>query len=179
MIPMINTQTRRTNHVFSQQYLQKLGGESHPYAVEKWTGVEAIDYILSQKVVSAESMGIQTEIHAEYPKECGIDPVDLCTILTNLMDNAIEACAKQPEGLERSISLTIRRIHQFIIIRLSNSAASEPVMKQGRLVTSKQDAEHHGWGTRSVQSAVEKYQGTVEYSYENGTFTVNVMMFYQ
>lgn len=163
----------------AQEYLQKLGGDSPATSIEKRTGMEAIDYILSQKAAKAENLGIAMDIHAEYPKECSIDPVDLCTILTNLLDNAIEACGQLPEGMERKITLTIRRIHQFIIIRLSNSAAAEPVIKNGKLITSKQDKAHHGWGLKSVKSAVEKYQGTMEYKYEDHLFTVSVMMFYR
>ena len=163
----------------AQEYLQKLGGESAAGAIEKRTGVEAIDYILSQKVDKARSLGIDVKIQAEYPKECSIDPVDLCTVLTNLFDNAIESCAKLPEGMERKIDLTIRRIHQFIIIRILNTAESEPVIRNGSLITSKQDASHHGWGMKSVKTAVEKYQGTIEYKYEDHLFTVSVMMFYK
>lgn len=163
----------------AQHYLQKLGTESKAYSVEKWTGVEAIDYILSQKVEKAKQNGIDVTVRAEYPKECSIDPVDLCTVLTNLFDNAIEACMKQPDGADRKIELTIRRIHQFVIIKIENSSSVEPVMKSGSLVTSKKDGKHHGWGMKSVKSAVEKYNGTVEYEYKDGIFSVSVMMFYQ
>lgn len=163
----------------AQQYLQKLGTESKAYSVEKWTGVEAIDYILSQKVEKAKQNGIDVTVQAEYPKECSIDPVDLCTVLTNLFDNAIEACMKQPDGADRKIGLTIRRIHQFVIIKIENSSDVEPTMKSGSLVTSKKDGKHHGWGMKSVKSAVEKYNGTVEHEYKDGTFSVSVMMFYQ
>ncbi len=163
----------------AQHYLQKLGTESKAYSVEKWTGVDAIDYILSQKVEKAKQNGIDVTVQAEYPKECSIDPVDLCTVLTNLFDNAIEACMKQPDGVARKIELTIRRIHQFVIIKIENSSSVEPVMKSGSLVTSKKDGKHHGWGMKSVKSAVEKYNGTVEYEYKDGTFSASVMMFYQ
>lgn len=163
----------------AQHYLQKLGTESKAYSVEKWTGVEAIDYILSQKVEKAKQNGIDVTVQAEYPKECSIDPVDLCTVLTNLFDNAIEACMKQPDGADRKIGLTIRRIHQFVIIKIENSSNAEPTMKSGNLVTSKKDGKHHGWGMKSVKSAVEKYNGTVEYDYKDRIFSVSVMMFYQ
>lgn len=163
----------------AQQYLQRLGNDSQAYSVEKWTGVEAIDYILSQKVEKAKQNDIDATVQAEYPKECSIDPVDLCTVLTNLFDNAIEACMKQPAGADRKIGLTIRRIHQFIIIKIENSSAEEPTMKSGSLVTSKKDGKHHGWGMKSVKSAVEKYNGTIEHEYKDGTFSVSVMMFYQ
>ena len=162
----------------AQEYLQKLGSKSHNYSVERWTGVDAIDYILSQKVERAKQNSIDITVQAEYPKECSIDPVDLCTILTNLFDNAIEACMKQPAGADRRIALTIRRIHQFVIIKIVNSSDVEPTTKSGSLVTSKKDGKHHGWGMKSVKSAVEKYNGTVEFGYKDGTFSVIVMMFY-
>ncbi|MGF0094053.1 sensor histidine kinase [Lachnospiraceae bacterium SGI.066] len=163
----------------AQRYLEKLSADRMAYSVERWTGVEAIDYILSQKIDRAKQSGIITEIYAEYPKDCGIDPVDLCTILTNLLDNAIEACLKIPEGLERKISVTIRRIHQFIIIRIANSNAVVPVIQSGNLVTSKKNGRYHGWGVKSVKAAVERLNGTIEYEYSESLFTVNVMIFYQ
>lgn len=99
------------------------------------------------------------KIHGEYPKDCKIDPVDLCTILTNLLDNAVEACMKQPEGEPREIQVTIRRLHQFIIIKIANSSIASPDIRNGKLHTSKKDGNLHGWGMRSVLSAVEKIRG--------------------
>lgn len=163
----------------AQEYLEKISGSSSAGLIEQWTGIEAIDYILSQKTTAARQQGIKTDINAEYPKDCKIDPVDLCTILTNLLDNAIEACIKQPEEVEKMLSVTIRRIHQFIIIRITNTSTSAPVIRNGRFVTSKQDRQHHGWGMKSVKAAIEKYNGTMEYDYSDLLFTVSIMLFYQ
>ena len=68
---------------------KKTGGN-----VERLTGIEAIDYILGQKISVAEKEQITVTANVEYPKDCAIDPVDLCTILTNLTDNAIESAVK-------------------------------------------------------------------------------------
>ncbi len=163
----------------AQEYLEKLSGNRLAYSIERWTGIEAVDYILSQKVDIAKKSGIKMEIHAEYPRDCGIDPVDLCTILTNLLDNAMEACLKLPEGSEKEISITIRRIHHFIILRVTNSSASAPSIQNGNLVTSKKDNRQHGWGMKSIKAAIDKYQGTMEYEYDNSLFTVSIMIFYQ
>ena len=127
----------------------------------------------------ARSQGVHVDIHVEYPKDCGIDPVDLCTILTNLLDNAIEACVKLPPETERKITLTIRRIHQFIIIQIANSSMTAPVTKNGIIVTSKKNQSNHGWGLQNVKAAVEKYQGVMDFDYSNSVFTMNVMLFYQ
>lgn len=163
----------------ARAYLEKLSKERMKHIYERYTGIEAIDYILSQKREKAENNRIHMKIHGEYPKDCKIDPVDLCTILTNLLDNAVEACMKQPEGEPREIQVTIRRLHQFIIIKIANSSIVSPDIRNGKLHTSKKDRNLHGWGMRSVLSAVEKYQGTVQYEYHEKIFTVSAMLFYQ
>lgn len=162
----------------AQSYLETLSGSKAIQDMERWTGIEAIEYILGQKISSAKEQQIKVTINAEYPKDCKIDPVDLCTILTNLLDNAIEGTVKNKEQTRRNIDITIRRIYQFILIRISNSAIEPPVLKNGQLITTKQDKRYHGWGMQSVKSAVEKYNGTVEYSYTDFMFTVSIMLFY-
>ena len=75
--------------------------------------------------------------------------------------------------------MTIRRINLFLIIRITNSSATAPAIKDGSVVTSKVDRRLHGWGLRSVKAAVEKYQGTMEIEYSDLVYTVDVMLFYQ
>ena len=163
----------------ARTYLNRLGKDRAAYSVERFTGIEAVDYILSQKAELARQQNIETSIHAEYPKDCKIDPVDLCTILTNLLDNAMEACRKLPEASAKILSVTIRRINQFIIIQIANSCIEEPVISKGNFKTSKTDKRHHGWGMKNVRLAVEKYHGTMEHEYNKNMFTVSIMLFYQ
>ena len=163
----------------ARTYLNRLGKDRAAYSVERFTGIEAVDYILSQKAELARQQNIETSIHAEYPKDCKIDPVDLCTILTNLLDNAMEACRKLPEASAKILSVTIRRINQFIIIQIANSCIDEPVISKGNFKTSKTDKRHHGWGMKNVRLAVEKYHGTMEHEYNKNMFTVSIMLFYQ
>lgn len=162
----------------AQEYIEKING-SKAVSAERYTGIEAVDYILSQKMEIAKSQDIVTSIHAEYPKDCSIDPVDLCTVLTNLLDNAIEACVKQPTDSARKLDVTIRRIHQLIIIRITNSSIEAPVIQNGKLITSKKNRKYHGWGMKSIQAAAEKYHGTIEYDYKDSLFTVSVMLCYR
>lgn len=163
----------------AQAYLEEINGWIDAYPKERWTGIGALDYILNQKKETAARQGTGMVIHAEYPADCRIDPADLCAILTNLLDNAMEACAKQPEGESREITVTIRRINLFLIIRITNSSATASAIKNGNFVTSKRDRRLHGWGLRSVKAAVEKYQGTMEIVYSDLVYTVDIMLFYQ
>ena len=162
----------------AQNYLEKLSGNKAVLSAERWTGIEAIDYILGQKIANARQQQIAVTINTEYPKECRIEPIDLCAIITNLLDNAIDGAKKCPEFIDKKIDITIRRIHQFILIRITNSSAAPPAQHNGRLVTDKKDKQKHGWGIKSVVSAAEKYNGTVEYNYTDFMFSVSVMLFY-
>lgn len=162
----------------AQEYLEKLVGNYKAFGVERQTGIEAVDYILCRKTETAKERGIGVQIHTEYPKDCRIDPVDLCTIFSNLFDNAIEACEKCPKDAKKEIILTIRRIHQFILIRMQNSSVSSPVIINGTINTSKAERSKHGWGLRNIESVVEKYGGTIEYDYNEFLFSVSIMLFY-
>ena len=162
----------------AQEYLEKLVGNYKAFGVERQTGIEAVDYILCRKTEIARERGIVVQIHSEYPKDCQIDPVDLCTIFSNLFDNAIEACEKCQQDAKKEIILTIRRIHQFILIRMQNSSVLAPVIKDGTIDTSKADRSKHGWGLLNIESAVEKYGGTIEYDYNGSLFSVSIMFFY-
>lgn len=162
----------------AQNYLEKLSGNKAVLSAERWTGIEAIDYILGQKIASARQQQITVTINAEYPKGCKIEPVDLCAIITNLLDNAIDGAEKCPEYIDKKIDITIRRIHQFVLIRIINSSVTPPVQYNGQLITSKKDKQKHGWGIKSVVSTAEKYNGTVEYNYADFMFSVSVMLFY-
>lgn len=172
---MIETVRAITAHFLRTQGVD---GEIQCYSrsVTHYTGIEAIDFILTQKLNDAQAQGIHVTANAEFPKDCAIDPVDLCTILTNLLDNAIRAAAACPDG---TLSLSIRRFRQTILIRVTNSAMAPPRTAGRRFLTTKRDAAHHGWGLASVTSAAEKYDGTLETSYEDGQFSASVLLFYQ
>jgi sensor histidine kinase YesM len=162
----------------AQRYLEKLSGSKAIQNADRWTGIEAIDYILAQKAGEAGRRQIDVTINAEYLGDCTIEPVDLCTIITNLLDNAMEGAEKCPARTDKKIDITIRRIHQFILINIKNSAAVPPVQRSGRIITTKKNKMRHGWGMRSILSAVEKYNGTVEYQYADSIFSTSVILFY-
>ncbi|SHM34510.1 sensor histidine kinase [Ruminococcus flavefaciens] len=124
------------------------------------TGNEIADAIITEKRAAAEKEG--TELVCEgILKGLDINAVTLCTVLSNLLDNAIEA-AKQVEP-DRIITLTAKRTGSFYYISISNPCA-EYVDVSPNMVSSKSDREYHGLGLKSVRSALEKCGGTIELS---------------
>jgi sensor histidine kinase YesM len=86
------------------------------------------------------------------------------------LDNAIEAAQKVPNPSGRFISLTIRRINHMILIRVENSFEKAPMTEGGTLRTTKTEGGLHGFGVKSARAAAEKYDGTLQTSFEGNVF---------
>ena len=160
------------------QYLESLRSPMETVTRPAWVGDEAVDYLINSKITLAASREIQVNCNIEYPQHTNIRSVDLVTILGNLLDNAFEG-AEDTEGNLRFINLTIRRIHEMLIIKLENGCKAAPVIAGGELKTTKQDTDLHGWGLKSVRATAERYDGTVETEYGNHTFRAVVTLSFQ
>lgn len=114
--------------------------------------------------------------NVEYPKHSNIQAHDICVILSNLIDNAMEAVMKGNE--KKEVKVTIRNINNFLTIQVSNDIFEPVKTKDGKIITTKANKLSHGWGMQSVQAAADNYEGTVKYSYDKKQFVVTVMLFY-
>ncbi|MCM1044327.1 MAG: GHKL domain-containing protein [Candidatus Gastranaerophilales bacterium] len=140
------------------------------------TGCAAVDALLSDKLYQAKREEIQVSLQICDLSELTLDPTDLCVVLGNLLDNCLEACARQ-EG-PGSIEMRMRRQEGFYYLNLVNTAP-EPVKESGRFLTDKQDMENgvgHGLGLRSVERIAHQYGGSMVTDYEEGKFRVVVRM---
>ena len=144
-----------------------------------YTGDEAVDYLLNSRMAAAVREGIILEIKVEFPRRSNLRSADLCAILGNLLDNALEAVRKVAEPEERKAVLTIRRIHQMVVIKVENTFAEDVRDHEGELKTTKTDGGLHGWGLKSVRTAAEKYEGALRTSWEGGWFRAVVTLVYQ
>lgn len=145
-----------------------------------WSGVDIVDAILNHTVLEAGALGIQVDVNAEFPENCVITPDDLCVILFNLLDNATEACLRyrRQTGSAPSMQVTIRRIHQFLIIKIGNSCVPPRRKLLGLFPTTKPDARHHGIGLRNVREKVEKYNGSLEFEIQDHVFVTTALLFF-
>lgn len=152
------------------QYLNALQAPMQEMTDTVWTGDETIDYLINSKAAAAKEGGIQMLVQVEFPRHTNIRSADLCAILGNLLDNALEASRQVPVTKQREIRLTIRRIHQMLVIKVENPLAALPNEKEGVLQTAKAQNGLHGWGLKSAQTAAEKYDGMVQTSYADEVF---------
>ena len=136
-------------------------------------GNDFVNAILNSKLTFAKSIGIEV-ICSSTSNIQGIDDTDLCSLLGNMLDNAIEACeqCKGEKLIEASISI---RENKCIII-VSNSVESEIMKNNKALETTKKDAKNHGFGVKSIRTIAEKYGGLVNFYQEKSLFNCQVVL---
>ena len=104
--------------------------------------------------------------------------MDLTAILGNLLDNALEGARTAPAS-QRFLRLTVRRIHDMLVLKVENGTGSAPLQAGGKLQTTKADKARHGWGLKSVQTAAERYDGTLRTDWQDGVFRAVVTLFFR
>lgn len=152
------------------EYLDELQEPIKEITDTIWTGDETVDYLINSKATAATVNQIHLQVQVEFPRHTNIKSADLCAILGNLLDNALEAVEKIPNPGQRRIQLIIRRINQMLVIKVENHYMEIPAMGNGYLKSSKTVSGLHGWGLKSAQAAAEKYDGMLRTSYEEGIF---------
>ena len=156
------------------QYLMEL----HQYQYEgihlrRFCDDEALNIILNQKASVAEKAGIVFECNVALPREGRILINDLNSLIVNLCDNAIEACALLPEP---KISLDIYKSKAYLIVEVSNTCPENILEENPSFRTTKCNPSQHGLGLQIVRSIADKYHGQVRTEWENGILSMSVVL---
>lgn len=139
------------------------------------TGNLALDALVNYKYATATAKDINMKCLLEVPAELFVEGTDLCIILENLLNNALEAVQNMPES-ERTISLAVQLIKGILIITVENPFQGE-ILRDSRGKFRSGKVGDHGIGLLSVERTAEKYDGELSISYEAGTFHVSVMLY--
>ena len=122
-------------------------------------------------------MGIKFERELYLPSNIKINYTDLCIVLGNSLDNAIEACKRITDSsMPKEIKLYMNYRDKYMIIVVTNTCDKPPV-KMGRFYkSSKPLPELHGIGLQSIDRTVKKYNGNMVIKYENNIFELEIVM---
>ncbi len=152
------------------EYIESLGSFRTEYQRNNYTGIELVDMILSEKQRAAEKKNISLKITAcTLPPDMEIEKKDLCAVMFNLLDNALEAASEQ-------ISLQIRVFGRMLAVEIQNDYKITPVIKNGTFQTTKRDSVFHGFGLKNVQMIAEKYDGNFQCRVRTEMFCVQLFM---
>lgn len=143
------------------------------------SGNRQVDAIVNNRITRANLLGVQVETVLAVPEELPFGEKDLCSLISNLLDNGIEACADlAPEDGEKYLRFQIRQAGNYLFLRTENPVAAGKVSPERRLTlkTTKADSTLHGYGTKIIQCIAEKYNGAAKFSQVEGVFQVDVML---
>ncbi|MBQ4051349.1 MAG: GHKL domain-containing protein [Oscillospiraceae bacterium] len=138
-----------------------------------FTDDRILNVILTEKAALAQKRGIDFSVKLTASISF-LNPVDACTLMGNLLDNAIEGASKAAD--HKYIRLQIRSFNAgFVIIRVENSFSGQLKIHGKRLLSSKSEG-HHGYGMRSIEQIAERNGGSMEYQAQNGVFCTTVLL---
>ena len=138
------------------------------------TGNPMADAILNSKISLARAKGIPVQADASVPVKLNISELDLCVILGNLFDNAIEASLALPEKA-RLIRVYIDIKGPQLYISFTNFTAGKKRRKTGGLFRSTK-GEGHGFGLVRMDAIVERLGGYLTRNSEDGAFTTEILL---
>ena len=122
--------------------------------------------VLSRMVFQTQILGL--------PEQLPLEDIDLCSLLSNILENAIEGCDRLPEGAEKQISCQILTRSGHLYINCVNTCPDDIVKRSGRFVSSKPEPQLHGYGLRYIEMCVAKYDGLFQANHCGGRFNVDI-----
>lgn len=156
------------------QYLVTLDDDLNQVDTVIKTGNIMIDAILNSKISFAKAHQIAINAKAIVPKDLKITDIDLCVLLGNLMDNAIEACQRQEDSGKRFLRIYMGTLKGQLYLSVQNSVGGAIKKQNGGYRTSKQG--YHGFGLKRVDTIIQKYNGFLNRQDEGDVFATEVML---
>lgn len=159
----------------AKAYFEKLSGQLRAKS-RTFCKDSIVNAVLNSKYNRAVEQGIDCFFHIELDSLIFIDSLDICTIFSNTLDNAIEACMKVEKNM-RSISVKARCVgNQYFSYEIVNTKNQKTEEKNGKYTTWKKNEKSHGIGIENVKEVVKHYQGTMDITYDDKTFSVVILI---
>lgn len=159
------------------KYLDCITGTVNSFYPEYSSGNAYADAVIREKLGLARAWDIRLETDLIFPSSDLIDPADLCIILSNALDNALEACRKLKGQTDPPLINTVSCVRSsFLIIEITNPLPYDQKLKTTFLHSTKEESHLHGIGLSNVRDAVERCHGTLELSISEEKFHFCVML---
>ena len=167
-----------------EDYFQRQDGELAVLAAPLDCGNRCVSIVLNMERQKAESAGVALRTKLVVPPVLPFPDEDLCSLLSNLIDNAIEECVRLgeyfPKFLEQGVSVSINPGNpssDYLYIEVINPTDRKTLNRRANgIVSTKGDAALHGYGTRIITRIAEKYNGSVLFGASDGIFTARVIL---
>ena len=133
-----------------------------------------LDALLALKANACADAGVAFSCTADVPEDIKMESLDLCSLFSNALDNAIRACEElPPEERKVDVAARVRAGHMVVVVR--NSCVPGVAVRR-EPTASRPALEGHGWGLRILKELVRKHGGTIEANEEDGVFSVRMSL---
>jgi two-component system, LytTR family, sensor histidine kinase AgrC len=150
-----------------KEYLRTAQSDMDAITPVRYCENETVNMILSTFVAKAKQSDIMMTVDAKLPDSLTFSDTELCSLLSNALENAIFACENITDSNKRYIKLRVFSKNTKLCIDIRNSYQIEPIFHQGLPVSNEQG---HGFGTKNMVHIVEKHGGVCRFSIEDGWF---------
>lgn len=141
------------------------------------TGNSALDLILREKSLLCKEHNIKLSSMVDGTVLSALSSTDIYALFGNLLDNAIESVRKETDEEKRIISMLVNRQGRESHIHLENYCETPPQFEDGLPLTTKNDRTYHGFGVKSIQYIVKKYNGDVLMRMAHGRFVTDIVFY--
>ncbi len=156
-------------------YLNELMSSPAMEHSKKYCENNVVNIVLSSKAAIMEQKSITFETSAAVPENIPVKDAELCAVVANSLDNAVEACEKLPK-LERHVSVKAAAQKGLFVLNVKNPEGAHSILENGLPVTTKGDTASHGLGLAGIKDIAERYGGGIEISENGRTFSLLVYM---
>jgi len=144
-------------------YMEDLDDMAEKMSFPVSTNNPVVDILLGNKLGIAKSMGIEVDCSLLLPYPCGLRDIDICIVLSNALDNAIQACKSLDAGIGKQIHVSGRIQGDFLMMEVQNSFRGKGAFKKGT-------------GLSNVKKVAEKYNGVMGIETRENVFILHVLL---
>lgn len=155
-------------------YIKSIENSIAIYDSSVQTGNDALDIVIAEKSLICDNHKISFSCLADGEKLNFMDSADIAALFGNALDNAIERELLEDED-KRFISITIKQVKGALYIHVDNYCSVRPDFSDGLPQTTKDDKQHHGFGTKSIKSIVLRYGGELFMDVKNQRFNLDIL----
>lgn len=168
---MTNINALQHNSEEVNKYINSINDEIKRFENINDSGNILLNTILYEKNEQCKKYNIKFTYDINFSKCNFIEMIDITSIFSNLLDNAIEACNKIDNKEKKYIKIRGTIVKKYFVLKCENSKINKINIKNNKLITDKKDKYLHGIGTQSIKSSIKKYNGDLEIIIEDDKFT--------
>ena len=159
----------------SQEQIDQLKAKVGEYDAIAATGNRVLDVVIGEKRAISMRRGVELTAFVDGKPLDFMEELDLYSLIGNALNNAIDAASRLPKG-EGYIIFTTSAEEGMVTVHVENPYCGELVM-ENRLPKSQRDGRYHGFGMKSMERIVKKYNGTLAVKAKNGIFYLDIILF--